>query len=245
MAVYSVGTDILNCWWHRFSESNLVFWTHHVSVRSAKNKRRSEQSWPAGKRGFSNGPWLHRLRNYWRVRWHYESCPDSLHSGPASCWRWAPQPISHILQTLASGFPRCDREHGLLHTYEHLGWTLFSPCPWRATQRPGLERRAVSICARWPDGASLQREGHGGGPATAEGVCGGLRGEGHLPRNTRQGWMGEHATMKMKHPLNYRKLLFIQIYTLKVKPLHTKYLARHFPMMEYMAVSWQQHIRHY
>lgn len=197
---FDIENGFVYCWnWHlvlltltQVLRSNLVFWTHHVSVRCTKNKRRSEQSRSAGKRGFSNGPWLHRLHNYRRVKWHYESCPDSLHSGPASCWRWTPQPVSHILQTLASGFPRCDREHGLLHTYEHLGWTLFPPCAWRATQRHGLECGAVSICARWPDGPSLQREGYGGGPATAEGVCWGLRGEGHLPRNTRQGWMGEY-----------------------------------------------------
>lgn len=165
--------------------------SHHVPVWGVRGQTGPEQSWPAGERGFSDGPWLHRLCNHRGGRWHHGPSPYSLHCSPAPRWRRAPHSLPHFLQALASRLPGCEGEHSLHHAHEHPGWALLSPHPQGAAQRPGVERGAVGVCAGWPDGTSLPLERHVGGPTTAEGVCGGLCGEGHLPWDTKQGRMGK------------------------------------------------------
>lgn len=178
-------------WEHSLVISEVAIRGHHVPVGHAKGQTGPEESWSTGERGFSHGLWLHRLCNHGGFRWHHGPRTYRLHRSPASRRRRTPHPLPHLLQALAPRLPGCDGGHSLSHAHEHLGWTLLPPRPNGAAQGPGLERGAVRVCAGWPDGYALPREGHGGGPATAEGVCRGLRGEGHLSWHTRQGRMGK------------------------------------------------------
>lgn len=154
-------------WEYSLVISEVAIRGDHVPVWGARAQTGPEQSWPAGERGFSDGPWLHRLCNHRGGRWHQRSCPYSLHRSPAPRRRRTPHPLPHLLQALASSLPGCEGEHRLPHAREHLGRALLPPCPWGAAQGAGLECGVVSVCAGWPDGTALPREGHGGGPATA------------------------------------------------------------------------------